>query len=234
MWKSNTEELVYRVIATRDIQPGEVIDLNNVDRQQIQNVLKADGMIFKLNKEDSNQEYVKVTDANREKGKSDLWAIGKVASEKIYKGEVLLSKKLSLKSDVVSDDTRLYSIPFDSETTGGYNIAIGEEVDICLLYNDDARTIAEYQKLEDNKAIDIVLSQKKIADIRDESGNSAVGQPNVKVIPGYICFNLTYEEINKIEIAKRQGNLFVGKPGGYYVDGSQPATFMPGATMPNF
>jgi hypothetical protein len=92
--------------------------------------------------------------------------------------------------------------------------------------------ISEYQNLPQNKVIDIVLAEKKIADIRDESGNSAIG--NGGVVPGYLCFNLTYEEINKLELAKRQGTLFIGKPGSYYKTGSQPETFMAGSNMPNF
>lgn len=230
MVKKSVVDEVYRVEAKRDIQPGETISASNVVRVQIPNVLNLEKMIFKMNETDSNQEYVE----SGKEGNADLWAVGKVATEKIYKGEILSDKKLSLKKDVVSKDTRLYSIPFDSETTGGYNIAVGESVDICVLYNDDSRTIAEYQNLEDNKVIDIVLAEKKIGDIRDESGNSAIGQENSGVVPGYVCFNLTYEEINKLELAKRQGTLFIGKAGNYYVKGSQPETFMPGAAMPNF
>ena len=141
MLRNSTEEMVYRIVATSDIQPGETISLNNVERVQMQNVMKANGMIFKLKKGDSNQEFVKITDTNKEKGNPNLWAIGKVASEKIYKGEILLNAKLALKSNVVADDTRLYSIPFNSETTGGYNVSVGENVDICLLYKEDARSI---------------------------------------------------------------------------------------------
>ena len=86
--------------------------------------------------------------------------------------------------------------------------------------------------MPNNKAIDIVLAGKRISDIRDESGNSA---KNINgVVPGYVCFNLTYEEINKIEIAKRQGTLFLGNAENYYKVGSQADTFMPGAAMPNF
>lgn len=235
--RKNTEEMVYRVVAKRDIEPGETITSNNVERVQIQDVINAEGMIYRLNKSDVVRESVEES-KTLTKGSSaptdDLWAVGKVANNKIYKGEALLSKELSLKTNVVPVETRLYSIPFDSETTGGYNISLGEDVDICVLYNSDAREISEYQKLPDNKVIDIVLAEKKISDIRDESGNSAIGQAGGAVVPGYVCFNLTYEEINKLELAKRQGTLFIGKPGSYYKEGSQSATFMVDATMPNF
>ena len=84
------------------------------------------------------------------------------------------------------------------------------------------------------KVIDIVLAEKQIADIRDESGNSRKEVAGAAVVPGYVCFNLTYEEINKVELAKRQGTLFIGSVENYYKEGSQAATFMTGATMPNF
>ncbi len=164
----------------------------------------------------------------------ELWVVGKRAKEKIYKGEIILADKVVYSEDMPAEETRLYAIPFDSSTTGGYNISLGEKVDICVLYSDSEKTISEYQTLPANKAIDIVLAGKTIADIRDESGNSRKNEQTVSVVPGYICFNLTYEEINKIEIAKRQGTLFIGSPENYYKEDSQAATFMAGVQMPNF
>ena len=64
--------------------------------------------------------------------------------------------------------------------------------------------------------------------------NTRKSADGAAVVPGYVCFNLTYEEINKLEIAKRQGTLFIGSPENYYKDGSQAETFMTNATMPNF
>jgi len=146
---------------------------------------------------------------------------------------MLLNKKLALAKDMTTDDTRLYAIPFDSENTNGYNVELGDVLDICIVYSDDSRTIDDYQKLPDNKVIDVVLVGKTVADIRDEAGNSRKAQ-GLEVMPGYLCFNLTYEEINKVELAKRQGTLFVGNPEKYYKEGSQEETFMVNAKMPEF
>lgn len=240
---NNTANTVYRVVAKRDIEAGEVITVDNVDRIKSLSSITDGKMIYRLNQNDIKREMVDADDevqaaiANNQTVSApsdDLWAIGKIANTKIYRGQALTKDSISLKTNVVPAETRLYSIPFDSETTGGYNISNAEKVDICVLYNDDEREIAEYQKLPSNKVIDIVLAEKKIADIRDESGNSAIGKGDKVVVPGYVCFNLTYEEINKVELAKRQGTLFIGKPGYHYKEGSQNTTFMVGATMPNF
>jgi len=235
--KSNTEEMVYRIVAKTDIEPGTEITPDNVERVMMQNVLKAENMIYRLNQGDYHVESVEDANSGDEtistiKKEDGLWAVGKVANERIYKGEVLLAKKLILKEDKVGEETRLYAIPFDSSTTGAYNIDLGEKVDICLLYSGDERTISDYQNLPANKLIDIVLAGRQIADIRDESGNSR--KNGVAVVPGYICFNLTYEEINKLEIAKRQGTLFIGSAENYYAEGAQAETFMPNAQLPNF
>ena len=227
----NTQELVYRVVAKEDIAPGETITDKNVEKVQVQNILRADGLIYRLYENDINSE--RVDDKPGTSVDTDLWAVNKIATEKIYKGEMLLNKKLALPQNVTGDDTRLYAIPFDSQNTNGYNVELGDVVDICVVYDDDSRTISEYQNLPDNKAIDIVLAGKSIADIRDESGNSRKTQ-GLSVVPGYLCFNLTYEEINKIEVAKRQGTLFVGNPEKYYKEGSQTETFMVSAEMPQF
>ena len=229
--RRNTQEMVYRIVAKEDIAPGETITDKNVERVQVQNILRADSLIYRLYQQDTNAEQVDSKDGKTVA--TDLWAVGKVATEKIYKGEMLLNKKLALPQNVTGDDTRLYAIPFDSQNTNGYNVELGDVLDICVVYSDNSRTIDEYQNLPDNKAIDIVLAGKQVADIRDESGNSRKSQ-GLAVVPGYLCFNLTYEEINKIEIAKRQGNLFVGNPEKYYKEGSQAETFMVNAKMPQF
>lgn len=237
--KNNTEEMVYRVVAKTDIKPGDVITSENVERVQMQNVLRAKDMIYRLSQADVHVESVEDasnsdTSISTIQKEDDLWAIGKVANEKIYKGEVLLNSKLVRRENKVGDENRLYAIPFESSTTGGYNIDIGEKVDICLLYNDNEKVISGYQKLPDNKVIDIVLAEKQIADIRDESGNSRKSSDGAAVVPGYICFNLSYEEINKVEIARRQGTLFIGNTENYYKEGTQESTFMLEATMPTF
>jgi len=233
--RNNTEEFVYRVIAKRDIEPGEEITADNVERVQIQNVLNANGMIYRLSQEDQHVESVddaQSKDASVAFKEDGLWAIGKIAKDRIYKGEVLLADNLIMSENYVSEETRLYAIPFGSSTTGAYNITLGEKVDICILYNGDDRSISTYQNLPNNKVIDIVLAGKQIADIRDESGNSVKYMAGV--VPGYLCFNLTYEEINTIEIAKRQGTLFIGSAENYYPEGTQANTFMPNFQAPTF
>ena len=132
--RNNTQDVVYRVVATKDIEPGEEITSENVERVQIQNVIHADGMIYKLNQVDSHGQFVEEEKNNDTNTDESLWAIGKVAKDKIYKGEILLAKNIVLKQDVVSNDTRLYAIPFESATTGGYNITLGEVVDICVFF----------------------------------------------------------------------------------------------------
>ena len=64
-----------------------------------------------------------------------------------------------------------------------------------------------------------------------ESGNSKL--TNSAVVPGYICFKLSYDEINKIELAKRQGEVFVGIVDVYSGD-AHAETFMAGTTLPSF
>ena len=39
--RNNTQDVVYRVVATKDIEPGEEITSENVERVQIQNVTKS-------------------------------------------------------------------------------------------------------------------------------------------------------------------------------------------------
>lgn len=181
--KNSIEKSVYRVVATKDINPGEMITADNVNRNKMPDVVKADGLIYRLGKDDIRLEDAG-PDAKPKEADDDLWAIGKIAVDKIYQGEVLLAKNLTEKVESQGEKTRLYAVPFDSETTGGYNIGLGRKVDICVLYDDNDKTISKYQTLSDNKAIDIVLSEKTISDIRNQSGNSAADRP--EVVPGYV------------------------------------------------
>lgn len=255
MMKEGNVEKFNRVVAIEDIEKGELVTADKVETLEIAGLLNEGNMIYREMKEDDETKD-SVADTNtvkdalnkEEKNRTDeekslinapldeLWAVGKVAKEKIYKGEILINDKLVMPDDMVADETRLYAIPFESSNTGGYNIDLNEQVDICVLYGDSDKTISEYQTLPENKVIDIVLAGKQIADIRDESGNSRKYQDESEeeIVPGYLCFNLTYEEINKLEVAKRQGTLFVGKPENYYKEGSQNETFMAGSQMPSF
>lgn len=97
--QSNIKEEVYRVVATRDIEPGEVITFNNVERVIIQNVLEIEGMVYRLNKEDKYVETVRNSRSEHDfipaiSEKDGRWAIGRKAKEKIYKGEILLIQRL--------------------------------------------------------------------------------------------------------------------------------------------
>ncbi len=237
----NTEEYVNRVVATEDINPGTLITENNVKLVQIQDVVKTDGLVYRLNQMDQERETVDKTNEYKKMlidGKispsassDDKWAIGKTAVNKIRKGELVVTDDLRLPEEMTSSNERIYNISFDSSTTGGYNVRVGDKVDICLLYNDNAKAIKEYQDLEQNKVIDIVLAKKEIADIRDEAGNSQIN--NAAVVPGYICFKLSYDEINKIELAKRQGKVFVGIV-DTYIEDPHTETFMKGIKLPTF
>ena len=237
----NTEEYVNRVIATEDITPGTMITEDKVKLVQIQDVVKTDGLVYRLNQMDQERETVDKTNEyknmllsgkiNPSASSDDRWAIGKTAVNKIHKGELIVVDDLRLPEDMTSSNERIYNISFDSSTTGGYNVRVGDKVDICVLYNDNEKTIKEYQDLEKNKVIDIVLAKKEVADIRDEAGNSQLD--NAAVVPGYICFKLSYDEINKIELAKRQGKVFVGIT-ETYIDDAHEETFMEGITLPTF
>lgn len=239
--KQDTKEMVNRVVATCDILPGEMITEDKVTLRQVQDVVETDNLVYRLKKNDSIWESVdKTTEYTNQllagKIKStypadDMWAIGKTARAKIYKGEMIVAEDLSLAEDIAVENERIYNIPFNSLTTGGYNVNVGDKVDICVLYGDNEKVIKDYQNLEENKVIDIVLAKKEIMDIRDEAGNSKIKNP--AVVPGYICFKLSYDEINKIEVAKRQGEVFVGIVDVYSGD-PHLETFMPGATFPTF
>lgn len=237
----NTEEYVNRVVATEDITPGTIITEKNVKLVQIQDVVKADGLAYRLNQRDQQRETVDATNEyqnmllagkiSQSASSDDRWVIGKTAVNEIRKGELLIVDDLKLPEEMTMGNERIYSISFDSSTTGGYNVKVGDKVDICLLYNDNEKTIKEYQNLDKNKVIDIVLSKKEIIDIRDEAGNSQIN--NAAVVPGYICFKLTYDEINKVELAKRQGEVFAGIV-ETYLDDAHVETFMEGIELPKF
>lgn len=226
--EEDTADIVWRVAAKSEIAPGTTITADMVEKIKVQNVLpKVKTFAYRLYAEEMASELfngasVLCTD--------DRYVVGKTATEKIYSGEWINVDRLKSPTEIADASTRLYSIPFDSTTTGGYNVNVEEEVDICVLYDEDSDNIRKYQTLPNNKTIDIVLAKKTIEDIRDESGNSA--KDNAAVVPGYICFRLTYDEINKLELAKRQGTLFIGKVGDYY-SGERTETFMSSTALPN-
>lgn len=157
-----------------------------------------------------------------------------VVVDPIYAKSTILKRTIKPTTDVYAKGERLYTIPFDSSTTGGYNIKNNELVDICIKYNDFSfEKPNTYQpNLDNNRKIDVVLAKRRIVDIRDESGNSIKSQEGV--VPGYICFRLTYDEINKIEIAKKQGTLFIGKVGYYQATDAFEETFMKGTNFNKF
>ena len=162
--------MVHRVVATEDIEPGVKITDQNVTLVQVQDILEVDNLVYRIDLTDPIWESVDLTmeyGNQRNQGglvpnypRDNRWAKDKVSSSKIYKGEMLIADKLTLPEDIATDDERIYNIPFDSLTTGGYNIDIGRKVDICVLYNDNAKGIKEYQDLDKNKVIDIVLAKK--------------------------------------------------------------------------
>lgn len=233
LWKSEVDRLkmdagekVHRVAAKVDIAPGTRITSDMVELVEVHNVLPGvKDFAYRVSFAELASE--KVADTKEIKN-DDLWVAGKVATEHIYKGEWINTVRLKDASEIDDSETRLYNIQLDSKATGAYNINLEEEVDICVIY-DDINTVRKYQNLPDNKLVDVVLAKRKIADIRDESGNSAM--TNAAVVPGYVCFRLTYDEINKIELAKRQGSLFIGKVGDYYA-GEPVETFMAGTKLP--
>jgi len=226
--EEDTGDIVWRVAAKTEIAPGTTITSDMVEKIKVQNVLpKVKTFAYRISETELASEMF---DGKAVPCNDDRYVLGKTATEKIYEGEWINVDRLKDPTQIADSSTRLYSIPFDSSTTGGYNVNVEEEVDICVLYDEDPDNIRQYQNLPNNKTIDIVLAKKKVEDIRDESGNSA--KSNAAVVPGYICFRLTYDEINKLELAKRQGTLFIGKVGDYY-SGERAETFMSGSTLPN-
>lgn len=203
------------VVAITDIKPGTQITENNYNRYvQLQEKVSLGEM---------KDEVTKLEDI-----------VGKVAIDTIYTNQTVLARNVKPTSEVYAKGERLYTIPFDSATTGGYNIKNNELVDICISYNDFSfEKPNTYQpNLDPNKKIDIVLAKKRIVDIRDESGNTIT--TNEAVVPGYVCFRLTYDEINKLEVAKKQGTLFIGKVGYYQAVDAFEETFMKGTDFNKF
>ena len=220
-----------RAIALTDIQPGTEITADNWSKyiafKKKASLGDYKDEIFVKEKEDYSEEELKKQkyDENREK-KVALSSIMGVVVDPIYANSTVLARSIKPTTDVYAKGERLYTIPFDSSTTGGYNIKNNELIDICIKYNDftyDKPNI--YQpNLDPNKKIDVVLAKKRIVDIRDESGNTITKNEAVK--PGYVCFRLTYDEINKLELAKKQGTLFIGKVGYYQTTDAFEETFM--------
>lgn len=203
-----------RVVVTADIKAGEKLVFGtggNVELQNMPPVIKAENLATSL----------------------DEIGAG-IALEPMYKGEIVVKSRVGTESQIYKNGERLYSIKLDSSSTGGYNISEGEYVDICVLYKEGKVMINpivnDYQNLPKNKLIDVVLAKKLVKDIRDEAGVSVY--ENAAVKPGYVCFKLSYEQINKLELAKKQGTLFIGKVGDSYMGDAHKETFMEGAELP--
>ena len=107
--KEECGEKLYRVIATENIDVGELITEENVEEIVIYDSVDVRGSIYRLmefdNHVESFDETLRLHERNGNddiivESKDDLWALGKVAKEKIYKGEILLNQRLEIKSDV--------------------------------------------------------------------------------------------------------------------------------------
>lgn len=240
--EAQSNEIVYRVVAKAEITPGTVITEGHVRRVKVHNDVKAEGLIYKMtSNEKTNEKGVEIKDATalQEALNDDLWCIGKVATQRIYENEFLMNSKLVHQDEYYGYNERLYAVPFDVETTGGFNVSQGEEVDIVVRYKADINlndtklnsTIRQiYSSLKPNQLTDIVLSKRVIQDIRDETGTSVLENSATK--PGYLCFKLTYEEINKLEWAKECGTIYIGKSKQYASD-AYDETFMHGIELPS-
>lgn len=232
-----------RAVALTDILPGTEITADNYSKyiafkEKVSLGDYKDEIFVKI-EEDFTAEELKSAFAG---GKYDekveqrraLSSIMGVVVDPIYANSTVLSRSIKPTTDVYANGERLYTISFDSSTTGGYNIKNNELVDICIRYNDfSLEKPNQYQPdLDFNKKIDVVLAKRRIVDIRDESGNTITKNDAVK--PGYVCFRLTYDEINKLEIAKKQGTLFIGKVGYYQAKDAFEETFMKGTDFNKF
>ncbi|MBQ7669011.1 MAG: hypothetical protein IJS47_06765 [Clostridia bacterium] len=234
--KKNTAKTVTRIQATEDIVAGDLITTRNVTSVTTQDVLRVKGLLYKMYANEAKDEEGKTI---KQPVNDGLYALGKVATQNIYAGEWLTSDKVVPAEEIYDINERLYAVPFDANTTGGYNVSKGEYVDIAVLYNasinlQDARlnnTIREiYGRLQPNQITDIVLAKRLVEDIRDETGTSVTENSATK--PGFICFRLTYEEINKLEWARQCGTLFIGKAKDY-VNPALVETFMKDMAQPN-
>jgi len=248
--ENETENKVYRVVAKTTIKPGEPISEDNVKRVLIQDVVKVEDLAYKLapyeTDKDGNIFYInetgnKVTSANElnEVKNDGRYVFGKIATQTIYENELVSSSRLATKDEYYDYNERLYAVPFDAETTGGYNVAKGEYVDIAVRYKTDINlndaklnsTVRKiYDSLKPNQITDVVLAKRLIEDIRDEAGESIATNSATK--PGFICFRLTYDEINKLEWARECGTIYIGKSRDYSEE-AFAETFMQGIELPS-
>jgi len=232
-----------RAVALTDILPGTEITEKNwstyIDFKEKKSLGDYKDEIYVRKEEDFTPEELKSTfkdgkyDEKVEKRRA-LSSIMGVVVDPIYANSTVLTRTIKPTTEVYAKGERLYTLPFDSSTTGGYNIKNNELIDICIKYNDfSLEKPNKYQPdLDPNKKIDVVLAKRRIVDIRDESGNTITKNEAVK--PGYVCFRLTYDEINKLEIAKKQGTLFIGKVGYYQATDAFEETFMQGTDFNKF
>ena len=126
----DTKELVYRVVATEDIFPGEMITGENVKVVQIQDIVEADNLVYRLNQKDAYLESVdKTTEYHNQLAAGnakpfyptdDRWANGKTAIAKIHKGELLVA------DDLKSIGLDLWDIKFEFGYNNGEVILIDE------------------------------------------------------------------------------------------------------------
>jgi len=235
--QEQTERMVIRIEAKTDIEPGTIITENEVRKVQVQDVLKIDDLLYKLQRNEPVDEEGNQLSEDQLKNWEDdgRWAIGKRANQKIYEGEFVSASKLLTEDEYYDFNERLYAVPFSSDTTGGYNISRGEYVDIVVRYKADMKSSnptinAIYDSLEPNQLTDIVFAKRRIEDIRDETGVSVMQNSATK--PGYLCFKLTYEEINKLEWARECGTIYIGKSEKYASE-PYPETFMRGIELPS-
>ena len=128
--------------------------------------------------------------------------LGKRAVDRFLAGETVLSSKILPEDKWFNDLSRLYAVRVDADSTGGYDVKRYEDIDICVEYSTPS---ADY------KLVDVVLAKRKVMDIRNESGTSIQYDSTIK--PGFLVFQLTYEEINLVKQAQKQGKLFIGKYG---------------------
>lgn len=224
-----------RAVAITNIQPGTEITTDNWSKyiafKDKISLGDYDDEIFVREASDipKGEKY----DGKKEEANA-VAALCGVVVDPIYLNSTILKRAIKPTTEIYAKGERLYTIPFDSSTTGGYNIKNNELVDICIKYNEFTfEKPNTYQpNLDNNRKIDVVLAKKRIVDIRDESGNTI--KTNEAVVPGYVCFRLTYDEINKIEVAKKQGTLFIGKVGYYQATDAFEETFMKGTDFNKF
>jgi len=249
------ERKVVRIIAKDDIVPGTSLTIDtiqladgtvipaNVEAKAEQDVVDMENFLYKLRKNSKEDEEGKTIKKQEDLAKAQadgLWAEDKVAVQPIAKGEWITLDKVTTYEEYHNNNDYLYPVKFDSYTTGGYNVNYGEYVDIMIKYDTDVNvndvslnaTKREiFKSLHPNQMVDVVLAKKLIEDVRDETGISITQNSATK--PGYICFNLTAEEINKIEWAQECGTLYIGKKTTSYSEEATAETFMQGMEIPS-